>query len=431
MKDINNVSTLILGLPHLAKTQQGNPRQAQRLTRANLEYTLDAMGISVQYNLMSQQVEFISDGLGDDQPSQVQARQAVIDLLACMDIPTGRVDDILMAVGIGDPFHPMEDWIRDAEWDGRDRLPDLCSTVPTDDVLWPVYLRKWLIQATAAVTECDRKKSLPHVLTFVGGQGAGKGRWLRRMGGEYALADAELHLNSYAGKDQQITALKYPLVELGEIDATFRKSDVSALKDFLSRTEDNIRMPYARVAIQRPRMTVFAASVNNVEFLNDPTGARRFWPVGLRDGERLDWAHDVDMQQVFAQMLVARESGEDWNLDDDQADLHRTHTEYFTSHPPIVELAQAHWAKYEEDYENYTILNKTEIARVIGAASSHRGDVAALGEWLTKHLGQARRLHGKYRSWAWPIGRENVQHVAATYKKLSKEEALRYTKWSD
>ena len=58
---------------------------------------------------------------------------------------------MLGVVGRADMYHPMQDWIVATPWDGTDRLAALAESVPTDSKLWPVYLRKWLIQAIEAV----------------------------------------------------------------------------------------------------------------------------------------------------------------------------------------------------------------------------------------------------------------------------------------
>jgi len=269
--------------------------------------------------------------------------------------------------------------------------------------VWEEYLRKWLIQSIEAVRgwRSGVDRSIPHVLVFVGGQGAGKGRWLRSLAPGFVMADAELHLNSYSAKDQQLIALSFPIVELGEIDSTFKKSEISALKSFLSRPIDALRAPYARAAVQRPRMTIFAGSVNNVEFLNDPTGARRFWPVKL-EGE-LNWDHGIDMQQVFAQANALWEQMEDWNLEEDTERERVQEVEEFVQQSAAVDLVSGHYFKHREDYVHYAVMNKTEVCRLL-SVGTHPIDLSNVTEWLINVLGPSRKLKGKQRSWAFPMG---------------------------
>jgi putative DNA primase/helicase len=100
-------------------------------------------------------------------------------------------------------------------------------------------------------------------------------------------------------------------VELGELDATFRKSDIAQLKSFLTRDRDVIRRAYARLESNYARRTVFFASVNPKEFLHDPTGNRRYWTIECED---INHSHDMDMQQVWAQVYMLYLSGQSWFL---------------------------------------------------------------------------------------------------------------------
>jgi putative DNA primase/helicase len=71
-----------------------------------------------------------------------------------------------------------------------------------------------------------------------------------------------------------MSAVSHWVVELGELDSTFKKSDVSVLKAFITRRQDKLRRPYARRDSVFPRRTVFAGTVNDYQFLHDNTGNR-------------------------------------------------------------------------------------------------------------------------------------------------------------
>ena len=97
--------------------------------------------------------------------------------------------------------------------------------------------------------------------------------------------------------------------------ATFRKSDISALKAFLSRSDDTIRMPYDRRAQVVPRRTVYFATVNEDKFLQDVTGNRRYLPITL--DERLTYSEEIG-RKIFAQAWHRYTGGEQWWLNDDE-----------------------------------------------------------------------------------------------------------------
>ena len=107
-------------------------------------------------------------------------------------------------------------------------------------------------------------------------------------------------------KDCVMQVLNHGCLELAEIDATFKKTDQAQLKSFITKQYDNIRLPYAREARKYKRKTVFCATVNDHQFLSDSTGSTRFWVVSVpkcpSGKATIDFDHDIDMQQVWAQL---------------------------------------------------------------------------------------------------------------------------------
>ncbi|MDI3409719.1 VapE family protein [Bacillus sonorensis] len=65
------------------------------------------------------------------------------------------------------------------------------------------------------------------------------------------------------------------LIELAELSAT-RKAEAEAVKHFISKQEDSYRVAYGRQISVFPRQCVFFGSTNDVTFLRDRTGNRRF-----------------------------------------------------------------------------------------------------------------------------------------------------------
>jgi putative DNA primase/helicase len=239
------------------------------------------------------------------------------------------------------------------------------------------------------------------------------------------MADAELHLSSSQGKDHQVQALRYPIVELGEIDSTFRKADVSALKAFLSRQMDEIREPYARAATKHLRGTCFFGTVNDVEFLNDGTGTRRYWPVYITGP--INWDHGIDLQQLWAQATSWWEKGDDWFLDDDQDKQRVAASEAFTMTSPIIDILSAHVHDHKEKWGEYVVANKTEILRLCGIAHPNMVQVADAARWLAANFGKHRKLKGKQRCWAVPGG--DHRHLSPTVIGITDVEAKKYVKW--
>jgi putative DNA primase/helicase len=181
------------------------------------------------------------------------------------------------------------------------------------------------------------------------------------------------------------------LVELGELDATFRKSDIAALKAFITQASDTYRLPYARKNTVNPRRTVFFASVNDSKFLSDNTGNRRYWTI---DCTHINYRHQIDMQQFWAEIKTLYQAGESWFLDDGELASLNESNEQFMTLDPIAERLETRldWDAPSIDWKWRTA---TEIALAIGLANPSRSDVTRVATYLHKTRGcTARRTNG-------------------------------------
>jgi predicted P-loop ATPase len=96
------------------------------------------------------------------------------------------------------------------------------------------------------------------------------------------------------------------IIEIPELRG--RRGDVDRIKAFLSRAEDSSRLSYDRFRTDRPRSFLMFGTSNEPQFLIDPTGNRRFWPVicGVVDVEALKRERD----QLWAEAAAAEAAGE-------------------------------------------------------------------------------------------------------------------------
>ena len=109
-------------------------------------------------------------------------------------------------------------------------------------------------------------------------------------------------------------------MEIGELHA-IRGRSASKVKDFLTQPSDIFRPAYARTKICAPRACVYAGTTNESHYLDDPTGARRYWPVLVR---RLDdQALLRDRDQLIAEAVHEYRAGSPWwpTTDDECATL--------------------------------------------------------------------------------------------------------------
>ncbi|MCC8178750.1 MAG: virulence-associated E family protein, partial [Cloacibacillus sp.] len=107
------------------------------------------------------------------------------------------------------------------------------------------------------------------------------------------------------------------------------------LKAFITDTQDVIRIPYSKKHSVFPRRTVFGASVNQAEFLSDMTGNRRWWCIPVK---AIDNAHNLDIQQVWAEVYSMYEDGATWYPTDQENEIILKASWQFTFPDPIMDL---------------------------------------------------------------------------------------------
>jgi putative DNA primase/helicase len=151
-----------------------------------------------------------------------------------------------------------------------------------------------------------------HAPVFEGGQGRGKSTALKVMGGEW-FADTPFRMGE---KDGYLSIQGVLLYEVAELEQ-FNRSEVTAIKAFMSSTIDRFREPYGRRMKNMPRRCAFAATTNENEYFKDNTGNRRFWPVAC--GDDIDTDSLIrDRDQLFGEAIHMLNSGVLWYPTRDQ-----------------------------------------------------------------------------------------------------------------
>jgi putative DNA primase/helicase len=208
-------------------------------------------------------------------------------------------------------FHPVRDWITAQRWDGVPRIDRFLSTYcGAEDV--PVVreiARRWFVGAVARVFQPGCKLDTMPVLA--GPQGARKSTAFRQlMPDEAWFTDTGLPVGT---KDAMLQLAGVWLVEVAELSG-LQGVTVEAVKAFLSSARDRFRRPYGRTVETHPRQCVLVGTTNEGEFLVDPTGSRRYWPVRVG---RIDFdAIAGDREQLWAEAWAAWRKGEPWWFDE-------------------------------------------------------------------------------------------------------------------
>ena len=170
-------------------------------------------------------------------------------------------------------FHPVREYLNNLpQWDLKPRVEKIfIDALGVEDTPYArAVSKKWLLAAVSRILNPGCK--FDYCLVFKGAQGIGKSTVASKLAVNW-FSDS---ITDISNKDAVEGLLGNWIIELGEMQAT-RKADNEAIKSFLSRQTDKVRLPYGRRSQFFPRQCVFCATTNNEEFLKDRTGGRRFW----------------------------------------------------------------------------------------------------------------------------------------------------------
>lgn len=438
--DMFNIGTLadalgripITALSFTDRTKEGYSK-IQPVTFGNIEAGLRTLGVQVRLNLLNAKTSYILP------PSIDMARFGTKSVLEIDGLIEGALVDLFTMVGMRNKkelrdgfarianslyWHPAKDWIESIPWDGKDRFEALAATVSTTDQgLWKKYLRRWLLQGVEAACGWERKRESQKglVLVLVGSQRIGKTSWLLGLAPGYSKAGKNLNLNGAMSRDSRHEALQGMIVELGELDATFKRSDISALKAFITDVTDEYRLPYAADWLTRPRCTSFCGSVNEGEFLNDPTGSGRFLPVNVLGRPVVD--HGIDMQQLWAQVRTWWGGGEQHWLTAEEEELQTGHSVQFQTIDSVAEQIAEEIAEREEHRDAYPLecsVNAGSVAKLLNLRWDDLMVCRRVANGLRKHLGDKKDLRkrgGGARAWPFWLNRNEKDALKAVLLK--------------
>lgn len=222
---------------------------------------------------------------------------------------TVHVDQAVGAIAQRHIVHPVRDWLASLTWDGVPRLDGFAATylgARASEYTTAVGSR-WMIAAIARVFEPGCK--VDSLLGLEGSQGIGKSSALRLLAGAEWFADTGITI----GEKDSYQALRRKWVfEFAEL-SSIKKSEYERVKNFMSSQVDTFRASYGRRTQDHPRQVVFAGSTNESQYLGDPTGSRRFWPVKCGKVDLVGLASD--REQLWAEARIRYEAGAPWYLD--------------------------------------------------------------------------------------------------------------------
>ena len=374
-------------------------------TIPNVKQMLTLYPILVSYNVISKKIIIVIPGLtGTIDNAENVAMSYIISLAILNGMSIGQVPEFVYAIADRNQTNPVADWINSKPWDGVDRLQSIYDTLVAredyPEALKQVLMYRWLI-STVAAAFMPRGFHARGVLTTQGGQSMGKTAWIKALIIDPILKEQVLKLDHHldpSNKDSLLTAISHWIVEIGELDSSFKK-DIARLKGFLTSNSDKVRKPYGRTNSEYPRKTVFYATVNETNFLVDPTGNTRWWTIPVTS---INYTHDIDTQQLFAQIAIDFNAGEPWWLSSAEE---KCLEKFNDSHRNISAIHEGVLEILDMDHINDTnlpLLSASDVLKRLGIHTPSNSQSKEVNKALRELLGDSKRIQG-VNKWRVPL----------------------------
>lgn len=270
-------------------------------------------------------------------------------------------------------YNPIKEYLNGLKWDGSDYISALAACLPDvhDPIMYAdgsssavsyIYLKRWLIGAVAKVL--DAKQNV--MLVIEGPQGCGKSTlaaWLGSGLPDYFLSGKI----STDDKDSSVRLMSKFIWEVDELDATTRRSDVSALKAFITQRKVTVRQAYAEYDSDKYAMASLIGTVNDsgAGFLLDETGNRRFLTFTVSHIERSYIA--LDINQVWAQAVALYRAGEPYQLTPVESAYQANLNTRYEPENLVVGWLQRYFDITEKAYSSKAFMTTVEILQHLGS----------------------------------------------------------------
>lgn len=312
---------------------------------------------------------------------------------------------------------------------GTSSIQAMAQTIKTDNKRFFDYFRRWLVACIANVFEPGCRNHTMLVLS--GEQGLYKTTWIENLcppelRNEY-LYSGKIILDS---KDTLSYLAEFFIINIDDQLTQLNRRDENDIKNLITINAVKYRKPYGHHIEEYPRVANFTATVNQIEFLTDPTGSRRFLAFSAADID-LEAAKRINIDEMWAEAYNLYQAGERyWFEKQEIQELSEANSafevsvienelikQYLLPHPPD-------WSATGYEWQTFEILNYLKSETGITNLSERK-----LGQFLTKNKFKKYQVRDKYgvRKWVYLVYKrraEKFYHESAANADESKAETM-------
>ena len=298
-------------------------------------------------------------------------------------------------------YHPFRYYLENLpEWDGEtDYILGMSASVQVkgdveEQILFANYLKKWLVGMVAAWIDPNVVNNV--ILVLIGEQGSYKTTWFNY------LLPPELKDYFYTktnanrmGRDDLLTLAQYALVCCEELD-TMKPAELNQLKAAVTMPSIDERAAYAHFHEHRQHIASFCGTGNNVQFLSDETGNRRWLPFEI---ERITSPREVpfDYQGIYSQAYALYQEGFQYWFSREEIQRLSQHNATFETPHTAHELISRYLRKPKPG-EPSDFLSATDILQLVGSNPVLKLTTNKIGRAMTD-LGFERMRTGSERGY--------------------------------
>ena len=390
--------------PHGKQGGGGDSRgDSKTATVEEIKFFLDGH-ISLRFNEITSRVEYENPADNTDAHRFIPVNDRIVNSLwsQMSTITRVNIQDMYRVIESDyvPVFNPFKAYLNNLcqsvkSVGDRDYIQELTQTVRVkggdqEQMLWHLYLKKWLVGMVASWISDDVVNNV--ILVLIGEQGAYKTTWFNYLLPpplkQYFYTKTNANRMS---KDDILTLAQYALVCCEELD-TMRPAELNQLKAAVTMPSIDERAAYAHYHEHRKHIASFCGTGNNTQFLSDPTGNRRWLPfevesiVSPRD-------HPFHYEGIYSQALALYKSGfQYWFTKEEIQELNRHNRQFETPHleRELVSL----YFRVPKEGENGMFMTSARAIQIVGTGISQKLNPTRVGLSFNELGFQRVRYHG-------------------------------------
>jgi predicted P-loop ATPase len=268
------------------------------------------LGYTIKYNMVKHRPEISGGQFGNELKEiresleevllREEIREYIQDELSKAKFAKTTFKEGLELATAQNTYHPIKETLEGLRWDGVPRLDTLCSHFKDRHGVFPEYFKHFIFSCVERVYDSSHQNP---VLVLDGPQKIGKSyfvsEWLPKPFGNEYFRSSGLNPDS---KDDEIALSQVFLWEWGEAK-DMSKRTAEALKQFLTKSSINVRLPYERNATTKPTLAniIITKNFTGGGYLQDMTGNRRFHVVDLESIDK-NYSKTIRPDQIWAEV---------------------------------------------------------------------------------------------------------------------------------